>query len=128
MYRPHWLSRRFLTWILWCILLGTCVPPVLEFTAKRFDPYKLAIQTAHQSREFLDALGSPVKEGWFFDGHEQFGDAATAEMMIPVQGSTRTGNPCVKAIKDHGRWRLTQLTLELSKPDQSIDLLAQKPI
>ena len=128
MYRPRWLSRRFLTWILGCTLVGICVPLAFHFAAKKFDPYKLAIQTARQNREFLDALGSPVKEGWFFDGQEQFGDPATAKMMIPVRGSTRAGNLSVRAIKDHGRWRLTQLTLELTKPDQTIDLLAQKPI
>jgi hypothetical protein len=109
-------------------LIGICVPPLFHFAAKKFDPYKLAIQTARQKRDFLDALGNPVKEGWFFDGEEQFGDPPTAKMTIPVRGSTRAGNLCVRAIKDHGRWRLTQLTLELTKPDQSIDLLAQKPI
>jgi hypothetical protein len=115
-------------WILGCTLVGIVGPLPFHFVAKKFDPCKLAIQTARQNREFLDAFGSPVKEGWFFDGQEQFGDPATAKMMIPVRGSTRAGNLSVRAIKDHGRWHLTQLTLELTKPDQSIDLLAQEPI
>jgi hypothetical protein len=96
--------------------------------AKKFDPDKLAIQTARQNREFFVVLGNPVRESWFFDGEEQFGDPTTAKMVIPVRGSTHAGNLRVQAIKDHGRWRLTQLTLEVTKPDQSIDLLAQKPI
>src|SRR5450755_1000856 len=128
MYRPRWLSRRFLMWILGCTLVGIVGPLPFHLVAKKFDPYKLAIQTARQNREFLDALGSPVKEGWFFDGQQQFGDPAAAEMMIPVRGSARAGNLCVRAIKNHGPWHLTQLTLELTKPDQSINLLAQKPI
>jgi hypothetical protein len=114
--------------MLGCILVGIFVPPVFHFAAKRFDPYKLAVQTARQRQEFVDALGSPVKEGWFFDAEEQFGEPTTAKMLIPVRGSTRTGNLRVQAIKDHGRWHLTQLTLELTKPEESIDLLAPKPI
>jgi hypothetical protein len=98
------------------------------FAAKRFDPYKLAIQTARQNRDFVDLLGSPVTEGWFFDGKEQLGDPATAQLLIPVRGSTRTGNLRVRAIKENGRWRLTQLTLELANPDKSVDLLEQEPI
>jgi hypothetical protein len=128
MYAPRWLSRRFLTWILWCLLLGLFIPPVFHFAARKFDPYKLAFRTARLSPEFIDALGSPVKEGWFFDSEMQLGDPAMAKMVIPVRGSTRTGNLRAKAVKEHGRWRLTELTLELTKPDRSIDLLAQKPI
>jgi hypothetical protein len=109
-------------------LLGVLVPPVFFFAAKRFDPYKLAIQTARQNRDFVDLLGSPVTEGWFFDGKEQLGDPATAQLLIPVRGSTRTGNLRVRAIKENGRWRLTQLTLELANPDKSVDLLEQEPI
>jgi hypothetical protein len=114
--------------MLLCSLIGICVPPAFHFASKRFDPYKLAIQTARRNREFSEALGNPVKEGWFFDGEEHFGDPATTKILIPVRGGTRAGNLSVRAIKDHGSWRLTQLTLELTKPDQSIDLLAQKPI
>src|SRR3954471_18511966 len=91
-------------------------------------PYKLAIQTAHQNRDFIYLLGGPVTEGWFFDGKEQLGDPATARLLIPVQGSSRTGNLRVQAIKESGRWRLTQLILELDNPDKNVDLLEHKPI
>jgi hypothetical protein len=127
MHAPLWLSR-FLRWLLAATLLGVLVPPVFHFAAKRFDPYKLAIQTARQNHDFIDLLGSPVTEGWFFDGKEQLGDPATARLLIPVRGSTRAGNLRVQAIKEHGRWRLTQLTLELANPGKTVDLLEQKPI
>jgi Cytochrome oxidase complex assembly protein 1 len=128
MYASRWLSRRFLTWILWCVLLGLFVPPVFHLAARKFDPYKLAFQTARQNQELINVLGSPVKEGWFFDSEIELGEPATAKMLIPVRGTTRNGNLRARAVKDHGRWRLTELTLELTKPDKSIDLLAQRPI
>lgn len=125
---PSWLSRKLLTWLLGCILLGTFVPVIVEFAAKRFDPYKLAVETAHKNPEFVGALGAPAAEGWFFEGKEQFGNPARAEMLIPVHGRTRVGNLRVEAVKDSGRWRLTQLILELTKPDESIDLLSEKSL
>lgn len=128
MHRPTWLSRRFLTWIVACTLVGILVPPVFHLAAKRFDPYKLAIETARQNREFIDALGSPVQEGWFLDSEMRLGNPATAKILIPVRGSVRAGNLRVRATKEHGRWCLTELTLELTQPDQTVNLLAQKPI
>ena len=124
---PRWFPR-FLRWLLATILLAVLGPPVVHFTAKRFDPYKLAIQTARKNRDFIGVLGSPVTEGWFFEGKEELGNPATAHLLIPVRGSARTGNLRVRAIKENGRWRLTQLTLEVASPDKSVDLLEQKPI
>jgi len=128
MNTPRWLSRRLLAWILACTLLGFLVPPVFHFAAKRFDPYRLAIETARQNPEFTDALGSPVREGWFLDSEMQLGAPATAKMVIPVRGSIRAGNLQAQATKEHGRWHLTELSLELTKPDRRIDLLPQRPI
>jgi len=119
---------RFLKWLLAATLVGVLIPPVFHFAAKRFDPYRLAIQTARKNHDFIDVLGSPVTEGWFFDGKEEVGNPATAQLLIPVRGSTRTGNLQVRAIKENGRWRLTQLTLELANPDKSLDLLGPNPI
>ena len=109
-------------------MVGILVPPVFHLVAKKFDPYKLAVHTAHRNHDFVDVLGSPVTEGWFFDGEEQLGNPATAKLLIPVRGSARSGNLRVRAIKVKGRWCLTELTLELADTDGTIDLLAQKPI
>lgn len=119
---------RFLRWLLVATLLGVLIPPVFHFVAKRFDPYKLAIQTARKNHDFVELLGSPVTEGWFIDSKEELGNPTTAQLLIPVRGSTRTGNLRVRAIRENGRWRLTQLTLEVANPDKSVDLLGQKPI
>ena len=115
----YWKARHILWW---------SIPPVFHLAARRFDPYKLTIQTARQNRDFIDVLGNPVTEGWFFDGKQQLGDPATAQLLIPVRGSARTGNLRVRAIKENGRWRLTQLTLKVASPDKSVDLLGENPI
>ena len=73
---------------------------------------------------FSEALGAPVKEAWFSDGKTVLANPATAELLIPVRGRMRRGNLRAKAIKDGGSWRLTELTLELSQPDEQVDLLS----
>ena len=127
MQASRWFSR-LLRWLLAAILLAVLIPPVFHFAAKKVDPYKLAIETARRNRDFIDVLGSPVTEAWFFDGKEQLGDPATAQLLIPVRGSLRAGNLRVRAIKENGHWRLTQLTLEVTNPNKTVDLLGQKTI
>jgi hypothetical protein len=109
------------------ILLGAAVFIVLMFTVPHFmattsGAYKLAVATAHGAPRFTDVLGAPVREAWFSEG-KVFGDPATAELLIPVQGSKRVGSLRVAAIKGDGHWRLTKLILELAQPDERIDLL-----
>jgi Cytochrome oxidase complex assembly protein 1 len=50
--------------------------------------------------------------GGVFDSEMQLGEPATAKMLIPVRGSARTGNLRARAVKEHGHWRLTELTLD----------------
>ncbi len=94
-----------------------------HFAGTTSGAYKLAVATAHQTREFNEALGAPITEGWFSQGKIVWGNPVTAELVIPVRGKLRKGNLQVLAIKDSQGWRLTELTLELTQPDEQIDLL-----
>ncbi len=110
-------------------LLGAAFVLMLMFTVPHFmattsGAYKLAVVTAHQSPRFREALGVPVKEAWFSEGKEEWGNPARAEMLISVRGRVRRGNLKALAVKDDGRWRLTELTLELTQPDERINLLS----
>jgi len=118
-------SRRLLWGGALVLILMLTVP---HFMATTSGAYKLAVATAHQSPQFGEALGNPVAEAWFSEGREEWGNPAKAEMLIPVQGRMRRGNLRAHASKDGGRWRLTELTLELTQPDEHIDLLSKQPI
>lgn len=112
-------------------LLGAGVFAALMLTVPHFmettsGMYKLAVATAHQSPQFMGALGEPVSESWFADGKWQWGDPATGKMLIPVKGRIRRGTLRVSATKN-GRWKLTELTLEVTQPDEHIDLLQSTP-
>jgi len=128
MFNSRWSSAK-LRKLLWgagvFIILILTVP---HFMATTSGIYKLAVTTAHQSQQFKEALGLPVSEAWFTEGSWQLGNAGRGEILIPVQGRMRRGNLRARAIKDDGRWRLTELTLELAQPDEHIDLLSKAPI
>jgi len=92
--------------------------------ATNSDAYKLTVATAHQSAEFNGLLGTPVTEGWFSEGKIEFGNPATADLLIPVRGRLRSGNLRAFVLKGDSGWRLKDLTLELAQSRRRIDLLA----
>jgi hypothetical protein len=122
-----WWSPKIRNLSLGAALVVVLMLTVPHYMATNSGAYKLAVATAHQSPQFGQALGSPVTEAWFSEGKEQFGDPATATLIVPVQGRNRQGNLRAQAVKDAEGWRLTELTLELTHPDESIDLLRPLP-
>lgn len=99
-----------------------------RFIATTSGAYKLAVATAQRSPQFTEILGPPVSEEWFSEGKEQLGNSAKAELLIPVRGQKRHGQLRALAFKNAGRWQLEQLTLELTLPDERINLLESAPI
>jgi hypothetical protein len=119
-----WTSRRRR------LLLGAGLVLLLMLTAPHFGvtsngAYKLAVATAHHTPQFNESLGTPITEGWYSEGKIVWGNPATAELVIPVRGQLRKGNLRALAIKDGGGWRLKELTLELTLPDERMDLLSR---
>jgi hypothetical protein len=128
MFTSGWLSARSRNLLFGAAFVIALMLTVPHFMATTSGAYKLAVATAHQSPQFTEALGNPVAEAWFSEGKEEWGNPARAAMLIPVRGRMRKGNLRARAIKDGGRWQLTELTLELTQPDEHIDLLSKTPI
>jgi len=111
-------------------LWGWVIVLVLTLTLPHFamvfgGDYKLAVATAHKSRQFNEALGAPVREGWFSEGKGTLEKPIRSAMLIPVRGKKGKGNLRVQAAKDDGIWRLTKLTLELEGSSKPLDLLSK---
>jgi len=106
------------------VLLGLFIPVASQFVARSSDAYKLTVATAHQTPQFTEALGAPIGEAWFSESTMEYGNPAKAELTIPVKGSRQKGDLRALAIKEDGRWKLKELTLELSQSGERIDLLA----
>ena len=73
--------RKLLSGAVFVLVLILTLP---HFAATTSGAYKLAVATAHQTPQFGQALGTPVKEAWFSDGRIVLANPATAEMLIPV--------------------------------------------
>jgi len=116
--------RKFSIGALIIIVLMLTVP---HYVATTSGAYKLAVATAHQRSQFTQPLGEPITEAWFSEGKQVWSNPARAEMLIPVRGQMRSGNLRARAIKEAGQWRLTELMLELTSPDERIDLLGKAP-
>ncbi len=125
MFTSGWSLRKRLLGVAIILALGF---PIVHFVGTGSGAYTLAVATARQAPQFGQVLGTPIREGWFPESKFVFGEPWSANLLIPVRGRLRSGNLRALATKDGGRWRLTQLTLELTQPDEHIDLLSKPPI
>jgi hypothetical protein len=116
---------------LWgCGIFIVLILTVPHYVAVCGGDYKLAVATAHQSRQFNELLGTPVKEGWYSEGKKDVGrgtleEPVRSEMLIPVRGKRQEGNLRLQAIKIDGVWKLTELTLEIDNSGAPVDLLVK---
>jgi hypothetical protein len=124
--RFNWRSASARNRLLGGAFVVVLILVVPHYMATTNGAYQPAVATAHQSPLLGKAMGEPVTEAWYSDGKVGWGNPATAELRIPVQGPTRSGNLWAKAFKNDGVWKLTELTLEFTQPGERIDLLNKK--
>ena len=111
------------------LLLCCCGGPLLVgggvFAAlKSTEPYKEALRIARDDPRVVEALGSPVEEGWLLQGNvNRSGAGGNANLHIPVSGPDGEGTVHVVAVRESGEWRLTTLTFDEDGPSETIDLL-----
>jgi hypothetical protein len=109
--------------LLFVVFIGSVV--VIVFSAvKSTDVYKDALTRAKSHPAVIEALGSPVTEGFFVSGSTNVnGASGEANLAIPVSGPKGKGTIYVAAKKSLGRWEYSGLVLEIANTHQRIDLL-----
>jgi hypothetical protein len=109
--------------VLFVAFVGSIV--VIVFSAiKSTDPYKDAFAKVKMHPAVIEALGSPIKEGFFVSGNTNVnGAAGGANLSIPISGPKGKGTIYVKAEKSLGRWSYSDLVVEIQKTGHRIDLL-----
>jgi len=107
--------------ILLVAFVGSIV--MIVFSAiKSTDPYRGAFASAKMHPAVIEALGSPIKEGFFVSGNTNVnGAAGEADLAIPISGPKGKGTIYVKAAKSLGRWSYSDLIVEIQA--KGIDLL-----
>jgi hypothetical protein len=98
---------------------------LIVFSAvKSTDVYKDALARAQAHPSVIEALGSPIKEGFLVSGNSNVnGASGEANLSIPVSGPVGKGTIYVAANKSLGRWNYSGLIVEITKTHQRNDLL-----
>jgi hypothetical protein len=130
--RPHWWGRNWkwvvptgclgmLLLVAGFIFLIVCIP----FAAmKSSDAYKGALARAKADPRVVNALGSPIEDGFFASGKTNVsGTSGQADMTVPISGPKGKGTLYFVASKFAGKWTFSKLMVEVADTGQRIDLI-----
>jgi hypothetical protein len=130
--RPNWWTRNWKWFVpvgclsvaaLFVVFVGSVV--LIVFSAvKSTDVYKDALTRAKTHPAVIEALGSPVTDGFLVSGNTNVnGASGETNLSIPISGPKGKGTIYVAATKSLGRWNYSGLIFEIAKTHQRIDLL-----
>ena len=133
--RFNWWTRNW-KWFVPVGCLGTIVLLVafvgsialVVFSAmKSTDVYKDALARVEAHPSVIEALGSPIKEGFLVSGNTNVnGASGEANLSIPISGPKGKATIYVAAIKSLGEWNYSGLVVEIEKTHERIDLLRSR--
>jgi len=130
--KPNWWTRNwkwfvplgcFTVLLLFVVFAGSIV--VIVFSAmKSTDVYKEALARAKADPAVIEALGSPIKEGFLVSGNSNVnGASGESNLAIPISGPKGKGTIYASATKSLGRWIYSGLVVEVRQTHERIDLL-----
>jgi len=130
--KPNWWTRNwkwfvplgcFTVALLFLAFVGSIL--VIVFSAmKSTDVYKEALMRAKADPAVIEALGSPIKDGFLVSGNTNVnGASGESNLAIPISGPKGKGTIYVSATKSLGRWNYSGLVVEISGTHERIDLL-----
>jgi hypothetical protein len=86
--------------------------------------YKDALARTQAHPSVIEALGSPIKQGFLVSGNTNVnGASGEANLSIPISGPNGKGTIYVAANKSLGQWNYSGLIVEIAKTHQRIDIL-----
>jgi Cytochrome oxidase complex assembly protein 1 len=134
--KPNWWNRNWK----WFVPLGCFTVAVLFFAfvgsilvivfsaMKSTNVYKEAFSRAKADPAVIEALGSPIKDGFLVSGNTNVnGASGESNLAIPISGPKGKGTIYVSANKSLGQWTYSGLVVEVGQTHQRIDLL-QSPV
>jgi len=133
--RESWWGRNW-KWFVPVGCLGTIVlfagfvTVIMLFVfglMKSSDVYKDAVANAKANSSVVEALGSPIEEGFFVSGNINVsGPSGQAELAIPIAGPNGKATVFVVATKSAGQWTFSTLVVEFKESGMRINLLEWK--
>ena len=98
---------------------------VIVFSAmKSTDVYKEALARAKADPAVIEALGSPIRDGFPASGNTNVtGASGESNLAIPISGPKAKGTIYLSANKSLGQWNYSGLVVEVRQTHQRIDVL-----
>jgi len=91
---------------------------------KSTDVYREALARAKADPAVIEALGSPIKDGFLVSGNTNVnGASGESNLAIPISGPKGKGTIYVSASKSLGQWNYSGLVVEVGQTRERIDLL-----
>ena len=109
--------------LMFLVFIGSIL--VIVFSAmKSTDVYKEALARAKADPAVIEALGSPIEDGFLLSGNTNVnGASGESNLAIPISGPKGKGTIYVSANKSLGQWNYSGLVVELGQTHERIDLL-----
>jgi len=109
------------------VLLLGFVALIMSFVfgmMKSSGAYKQSLSRARSNPAVVQAIGSPIKEGFFVSGSINVsGPSGNADLAIPITGSKGKGTVYVEARKSAGEWTFSKLIVKIDQTNERISLL-----
>jgi hypothetical protein len=124
---PDWWSRNWKWFVpLICVAgvlaIGGFVMLIMGFL-KSSEAYVGAVARARGAPAVIDALGTPIREGYFATGEiSMTGASGKAELAIPLAGPKAKATLYVLATKELGVWHYDGLVVQVEPRGERIDL------
>lgn len=128
----NWWDRNW-KWVLpaGCLAGIVCVAGLVAFilgivfgVMRSSDVYKEALARAQASPAVAEALGTPIKAGYFTSGNINVsGPSGDANLSIPISGPKGKATIYLEARKSAGEWSFSLLEVEIAETEERIDLL-----
>ena len=113
--------------LLFLAFIGSILVIVFS-TMKSTDVYREALARAKADPAVIEALGSPIEDGFLISGNTNVnGASGESNLAIPISGPKGKGTIYVSANKSLGQWNYSGLVVEIGQTHERIDLL-QRPV
>lgn len=125
------LPRRILKKLLGCLaailLFFIVIAVISQLTSnalKSSQLYKLAVTRVKMHPAVVEAVGLPMRDGWFVKGGiKGKGSSGQAKLIFPISGPKGRAIVYVQAKKSAGKWTYSTLQVNIRDKDTKIDLL-----
>lgn len=120
------VQRKWTKWALILFALSIVFSIGIFFAAsammKNSEAFKMATAKLEASQEAATVIGKPISTGFPMGNFNVSGTSGKADISFSVTGSKSKGTVYIDAVKDMGKWEVSQLIFEEDDTGKRIDL------